>query len=69
MEIEKLINRINELYHKSQDVGLTPEELEEQKELRQAYVANIILNLSWTVSILRKKTAASLILEKNMMLH
>ena len=32
MEIEKLINRINELYHKSQDVGLTPEELEEQKK-------------------------------------
>lgn len=45
MEIEKLINRINELYHKSQDVGLTPEELEEQKELRQAYVANIRANL------------------------
>ena len=45
MEIEKLINRINELYHKSQDVGLTPEEAEEQKQLRQAYVANIRANL------------------------
>ena len=45
MEIEKLINRINELYHKSQDVGLTPEEAEEQKNLRQAYVANIRANL------------------------
>ena len=45
MEIEKLIKRINELYHKSQDVGLTPEEAEEQKNLRQAYVANIRANL------------------------
>ncbi|MBR4413559.1 MAG: DUF896 domain-containing protein, partial [Lachnospiraceae bacterium] len=45
MEIEKLINRINELYHKSQDVGLTEEEAKEQKELRAAYVANIRANL------------------------
>ncbi|MBQ2184302.1 MAG: DUF896 domain-containing protein, partial [Lachnospiraceae bacterium] len=45
MEIEKLINRINELYHKSQDEGLTPEEAAEQKNLRQAYVANIRANL------------------------
>ena len=45
MEIEKLIKRINELYHKSQDIGLTPEEAEEQKNLRQAYVANIRANL------------------------
>lgn len=33
------IDRINELYHKSQSVGLTEEEKEEQARLRQEYVA------------------------------
>ncbi len=35
------IDRINELYHKSQAVGLTEEEKEEQARLRQQYVAAI----------------------------
>ena len=35
------IDRINELYHKSQAVGLTEEEKEEQARLRQEYVAVI----------------------------
>ena len=35
------IDRINELYHKSQAVGLTPEEREEQERLRREYVAAI----------------------------
>ena len=35
------IARINELYHKSQAVGLTEEEKEEQARLRQEYVAAI----------------------------
>ena len=35
------IERINELYHKSQAVGLTEEEKEEQARLRQEYVAAI----------------------------
>ena len=35
------IDRINELYHKSQSVGLTEEENEEQARLRQDYVAAI----------------------------
>lgn len=34
----KLIDRINELYHKSQAEGLTEEEKAEQKKLRQEYV-------------------------------
>lgn len=34
----KLIDRINELYHKSQKEGLTPEEKEEQVRLRKEYV-------------------------------
>ena len=35
------MTRINELYHKSQAVGLTEEEKEEQARLRQEYVAAI----------------------------
>ena len=35
------IDRINELYHKSQSVGLTEGEKEEQARLRQEYVAAI----------------------------
>ena len=35
------IDRINELYHKSQSVGLTEEEKEGQARLRQEYVAAI----------------------------
>ena len=45
MTVEELTNRINELYHKSKDVGLSPEELEEQKTLRAEYIANIRANL------------------------
>ena len=35
------IDRINELYHKSQAVGLMDQEKEEQARLRQEYVAAI----------------------------
>ena len=41
MSLEEKIKRINELYHKSQDVGLTEEEKTEQKDLRQQYVLSI----------------------------
>lgn len=44
------IERINELYHKSQSVGLTPEEKEEQKRLRQEYIAAIRANLRGTLN-------------------
>ena len=39
------IDRINTLYHKSKAVGLTPEEAEEQKRLRKAYIQAIRRNL------------------------
>lgn len=45
MNVDELTKRINELYHKSQKEGLTPEEKEEQAALRQAYVANVRANL------------------------
>ena len=35
---QKDIDRINELYHKKKDGTITPEELEEQAKLRQAYI-------------------------------
>lgn len=43
--IEEMIQRINELYHKSQTEGLTEKEKEEQAKLRSAYVANVRNNL------------------------
>ncbi len=39
------IDRINELYHKSQSVGLTEEEKAEQDALRKAYIAAIRKNM------------------------
>ena len=45
MNVEQMTKRINELYHKSQAEGLTEREKEEQKQLRQAYVANVRANL------------------------
>lgn len=43
------IDRINELYQKSQTVGLTEEEKEEQVRLRKDYIARIRKNLRGTL--------------------
>lgn len=43
------IDRINELYHKSQTVGLTEEEKEEQQYLRNEYIKAIRQNLRGTL--------------------
>ena len=45
MTMDEKIARINELYHKSQDVGLTEDEKEEQARLRKEYAASIRGNL------------------------
>lgn len=42
---QKCIDRINELYHKSQAEGLTPEEKEEQARLRREYIETIRRNM------------------------
>ncbi len=42
---EEKIARINELYHKSKNEGLSPEEAEEQQELRKEYIASVRNNL------------------------
>lgn len=45
MITDKEVARINELYHKSKNEGLTPEEKEEQAQLRGAYIAAVRKNL------------------------
>ena len=45
MVTEKTLERINELYHKSQNEGLTDEEKLEQSILRQEYVDSIKRNM------------------------
>lgn len=45
MTLEEKIKRINELYHKSQDSGLTDEEKEEQARLRRDYIDSFKSNL------------------------
>ncbi|MBR2765066.1 MAG: DUF896 domain-containing protein [Blautia sp.] len=40
-----MIDRINTLAHKAKSVGLTPEEKEEQAQLRREYIATIRMNL------------------------
>ncbi len=44
MDLNK-IERINELYHKSQSIGLTGEEKAEQAALRKAYIEAIRQNM------------------------
>lgn len=65
--MEEKIKRINELYHKSKNAGLTEAEKEEQKQLRQEYIASVrgnlrsqldridIMNADGTVTNLKEK--------------
>lgn len=45
MNMDERIARINALYHKSQEEGLTEAEKEEQARLRKEYVASVRANL------------------------
>lgn len=45
MNMEERIARINQLYHISQERGLTEEEKEEQGRLRKEYVESVRNNL------------------------
>lgn len=47
--MEDLTKRINELYKKSQTVGLTEEEKVLQKKLREKYLANVRRNFRATL--------------------
>ena len=44
MNIDEMIERINFLYRKSQEEGLTTEEKEEQEQLRRRYIDNVKRN-------------------------
>ncbi len=45
MITQEMIDRINELYHKSQNEGLSQEEKEEQQMLRRKYIEAIRTNM------------------------
>ena len=45
MTMDEKINRINELYHKSQAEGLSAEEKDEQARLRKEYINSVKVNL------------------------
>lgn len=50
MITKETIDRINELYHKSQSEGLTDEEKAEQVKLRKAYIEAIRMNMRSTLN-------------------
>ena len=52
---QEQIDRINELYHKSKGVGLTPEEKEEQDKLRKQYIADIRMSLRGSLNYISIK--------------
>jgi len=45
MITQEMIDRINALYHKSKETGLTQEEKEEQQVLRRQYIEAIRTNM------------------------
>lgn len=45
MNMDERISRINELYHKSQNDGLSDEEKNEQAQLRKEYIESVRRNL------------------------
>ena len=47
---DKKLTRINELYHKSQNGGLTEEEKIEQADLRNEYIQAVRKNLRGTLN-------------------
>jgi uncharacterized protein YnzC (UPF0291/DUF896 family) len=55
MNIDEVVSRINYLYKKSQEVGLTEEEKEEQKALRQRYIDNVKRNFRQQLDGIEKK--------------
>lgn len=50
MTMQEMLDKINALYHKSQEVGLTEEEKQEQADLRKAYIAVFRENLRGTLN-------------------
>ncbi|MFL0247837.1 DUF896 domain-containing protein [Candidatus Clostridium stratigraminis] len=55
MNAQELVNRINFLYKKSKESGLTEEEKVEQKDLRQKYLDNVKRNFRAQLDTIKKK--------------
>lgn len=55
MKIEDVINRINVLYKKRTEVGLTEEEAQEQADLRKIYIDNVKRNFRAQLDMVEKK--------------
>lgn len=53
MVTQKELDRINELYRKSQAEGLTDEEIREQKALREEYIQAFRENLRGTLETIK----------------
>lgn len=60
MNIEELIERINFLYKKSKEEGLTEEEKKEQQVLRRDYVERVKSNFRAQMTMVEKKTPTKL---------
>lgn len=55
MKIEEVVERINELYKKSQEEGLTDAEKEEQQGLRRHYIDNVKRNFRAQLDTIERK--------------
>ncbi|GLC32149.1 DUF896 domain-containing protein [Clostridium omnivorum] len=60
MDFDEMVKRINFLYKKSQNEGLTDEEKSEQKELRQRYVDNVKRNFRAQLETVERKSTKPL---------
>lgn len=60
MDFDEMVKRINFLYKKSQNEGLTEEEKAEQKELRQRYIDNVKRNFRAQLETVEKKSTKPL---------
>jgi uncharacterized protein YnzC (UPF0291/DUF896 family) len=54
MNIDELTSRVNFLYKKSKEEGLTEEEKVEQQELRQRYIDNVKRNFRAQLDTIKK---------------
>lgn len=55
MKMDEIINRINLLYKKSKEQGLTLEEQDEQQKLRRVYIDSFKSNLRAQLETIEKK--------------
>lgn len=60
MDFDEMVKRINFLYKKSQNEGLTEKEKSEQKELRQRYIDNVKRNFRTQLETVERKSTKPL---------